>query len=146
MSKLQKITLFLLRVSLGWIFFYAGLTKIIDPKWSAGGFLANAGTFPSFYAWLARPEMLPIVNFLNEWGLLLIGISLIFGIFVRFSSFFGAVIMILYYFAHLKFPYPDPNSLLVDSHIIYALVLLYLASVRAGKVWGLDGYFRRRLG
>jgi len=146
MSKLQKITLFSLRVSIGWLFFYAGLTKLIDPKWSAAGFLSNAGTFPAFYSWLTRPDILPVVNFLNEWGLLLLGASLILGIFVRFSSFFGALLMILYYFAHLKFPYPDANSFIVDNHIIYAFLLLYFFAVRAGKVWGLDGFFRRRLG
>jgi thiosulfate dehydrogenase [quinone] large subunit len=146
MSKLQKITLFLSRVSLGWIFFYAGLTKLIDPKWSAGGFLSAAGTFPAFFRWLAGPDILPVVNFLNEWGLILLGVSLILGIFVRFSSFFGAILMVLYYFAHLKFPHPDPNSFIVDDHIIYAFLLLYFLAVRAGKVWGLDGFFRRRLG
>lgn len=146
MSRLQKITLFLLRVSLGWLFFYAGLTKLIDPKWSAAGFLGSAGTFPSFFQLLTKPDILPVVNFLNEWGLLLLGVSLILGIFVRFSSFLGAILMILYYFAHLKFPYPDANSFIVDDHIIYALVLLYFVAVRAGKTWGLDGFFRRRLG
>lgn len=146
MSKLQKISIFLLRVSLGWLFFYAGLTKIIDPKWSAAGFLNNAGTFPDFYHWLTGPSILPIVNFLNEWGLLLLGASLILGIFVRLSSFFGALLMILYYFAHLKFPYPDANSFIIDDHIIYTFVLMYFFATRAGKTWGLDGFFRRRLG
>jgi thiosulfate dehydrogenase [quinone] large subunit len=146
MSKLQKITLFLLRVSLGWIFFYTGLTKVITPGWSAGGFLSNAGTFPAFFHWLTRPDILPAVNFLNEWGLLLLGVSLILGIFVRFSSFFGAILMVLYYLAQLKFPYPNASSFIVDEHIIYIFLLLYFLAVRAGKVWGLDGFFRRRLG
>jgi thiosulfate dehydrogenase [quinone] large subunit len=122
MSKLQKVSVFLLRVSLGWLFFYAGLTKLTDPKWSAAGFLNNAGTFPTFYHWLAGPSILPVVNFLNEWGPLFLGVSLILGIFIRASSFFGAALMILYYFAHLKFPYPDANSFIIDGHIIYALV------------------------
>lgn len=146
MSKLQKISLFLLRASLGWLFFYAGLTKLINPNWSAAGFLSGASTFPGFFHWLARPEILPVINILNEWGLALLGVSLILGIFVRFSSFFGAILMILYYLAQLKFPYPNANSFIVDEHIIYALVLLYFIAVRAGKTWGLDGFFRRRLG
>jgi len=82
--------------------------------------------------------MLPITNFANEWGLTLLGISLILGIGVRFSGVLGAALMILYYFPILDFPYPNPHSYLVDEHIIYAVSLLYLAAVRAGRVMGLE--------
>ena len=47
--------------------------------------------------------------------------------------------MILYYLPILDFPYPNPHAYLVDEHIIYILVLVVLASVRAGRIWGLDG-------
>ena len=35
--------LFALRMMMGWVFFYAGIVKVIDPNWSARGFLVNAG-------------------------------------------------------------------------------------------------------
>lgn len=146
MSRFQKISLVLLRVSLGWLFLYAGLTKIINPKWSARGLLSGASTFPEFFHWLGRPDILPIINFMNEWGLALLGVSLIIGFLVRPAAFLGAILMALYYFAQLKFPYPNANSYIVDEHIIYIFVLLYFVAIRAGKTWGLDGYFRRRLG
>jgi len=146
MSKLQKASLFLLRVSLGWLFFYAGLTKLIDPKWSAASTIAGAKVFLPFYHWLLTPGVLPIVNLLNEWGLLLLGVSLILGIFVRPAALLGALLMVLYYFAQGTFPYPDAYSYLVDEHVIYTFVLIYFFAIRAGKTWGLDGFFRRRLG
>jgi thiosulfate dehydrogenase [quinone] large subunit len=146
MNRFQKISLVLLRISIGWLFFYAGITKIINPAWSAEGLLKNATLFRGFYLWLARPEVLPTVNFLNEWGLLLLGVSLILGFLVRPSAILGAALMTLYYLAQLDFPYPNPHSYIVDEHIIYALLLLYFAAIRAGKTFGLDGYFRRRLG
>ena len=59
------------------------------------------------------------------------------GIFVRFSSLLGAALMLLYYFPVLEFPYVA-HSWLVDEHIIYALILLFFAAGRAGRVWGLD--------
>ena len=31
MTQSQKVTLFLLRVSMGWMMLYAGVTKILDP-------------------------------------------------------------------------------------------------------------------
>jgi len=139
MTKFQKASLFLLRISLGWVVLYAGITKILDPNWSAAGYLNNAKTFTELYQWFASPNLLPIVNFVNEWGLTLIGISLILGVFVRLSSIFGIAIMLLYYFPVLEFPYiPGAHALIVDEHIIYALVFLVLASLRAGRVWGVE--------
>ncbi len=138
--NLQKVSLFLLRVAMGWMMLYAGITKIIDPKWSAAGYLKGAKVFSGFFDWFLQPGVLPITNFINEWGLTLLGISLILGIGVRLSSILGAVLMMLYYFPILDFPYPNPHSYLVDEHIIYALVLLAFAGLRAGRVWGLENW------
>ena len=138
MEQVQKISLFFLRVSLGWMFLYAGITKILNPEWSAAGYLKGAKTFAGFYQWLTQPEILPIVNFINEWGLTLLGASLILGIFVRLSGVLGAALMAMYYFPILQFPYPNAHSYIVDEHIIYAAVLLFLAVIKAGRVWGLE--------
>ena len=73
-------------------------------------------------------------------GLTLVGISLILGLFVRLGSIFGAALMVLYYFPILNFPYPNPYTFLIDDHIIYALVMILLATLRAGRVWGLENW------
>ncbi len=135
MSQSSKIWLFTTRVVMGWLMFYAGITKVIDPTWSAEGYLKSAKTFAAFYAWLASPAMLPITNFVNEWGLTLLGVSLIFGSVVRLSSVLGAVLMVLYYFPVLEFPYVA-HGFLVDEHIIYAAILMYFYAARAGRIWG----------
>lgn len=145
MTKYQKITLLFLRITTGWLMFYAGLTKILNPDWSAIGYLANAQTFKGFYIWLTQPTILPIINFINEWALLLLGISLILGIFVRVSSILGAVLMLLYYFPALTFPYIKPHSFIVDEHIIYVAVLLLLSVFSAGKVWGMDSWIAKKI-
>lgn len=138
LSHGQKLFLFLLRVSLGWLLFWAGITKVLNPSWSAGGYLNGAKTFSGFYHWLASPGILPLINFLNAWGLTLIGACLVLGLFVRLSSIFGALLMLLYYLPILDFPYPDKNSFLVDQHIIFAIAMFFFAAVRAGRIWGLD--------
>ncbi|MBP9822112.1 MAG: DoxX family membrane protein [Candidatus Pacebacteria bacterium] len=138
MTQLQKVSLFLLRVSLGWVFFWAGITKVVNPAWSAGGFLQGAKTFPSLFHWFASPGMLPITNFVNEWGLLLLGVSLILGVFVRKFAPFGILLMILYYLPVLQFPYPNVNSFIVDEHIIYIISLITLYAFNAGHFWGLE--------
>lgn len=143
MNKLRDGSLLLLRLGLGWLFFYAGITKILDPAWSAEGYLKGAKTFTGFYHWLASPSILPVTNFLNEWALALIGAALILGIFVRVASIAGAALMLAYYFPILNFPYPNPHSYIVDEHIIYALALLVLVKLKAGRTWGLERLRRK---
>lgn len=138
MSSFAKFSLFLLRIATGWLMFYAGITKVLDPSWSAAGYLEGAKTFPGFYQWLLAPNILPVIDFTNEWGLTFLGISLILGIGVRLSSLLGAALMLLYYFPVLDYPYPNPHSYIVDEHVVYALILLFFAAIRAGRIGGLE--------
>lgn len=140
---LQRISLFLLRVSLGWLFFYAGITKVLDASWSAAGYLSGAKTFPLFFQFLGQPSILPITDFLNEWGLTLIGASLILGIFARAGSLFGILLMALYYVPILQFPYPNEHAYIIDEHVVYAIGLLVIYAFDAGRLWGLGRFFSR---
>ncbi len=139
MTQSQKISLFFLRLSFGWLFFYAGITKILNPNFSAAGYLNGAKTFSGFYQWLASPANIGWINFVNEWGLTLLGVSLILGIGVRLSSVLGAFLMLLYYFPVLTFPTVG-HGYIVDEHIIYGFALLFLAATRAGRIWGLENW------
>jgi len=130
--------LFLLRLGLGVMFFYAGLSKLLNPTWSAAGYLNNAQTLSGLYKWFASPSVLPVINVINEWGLLLLGISLILGLFVRLSTVFGSVLMLLYYIPILHFPYVGKTAFLIDDHVIFILALLTLNAFRAGRVYGLE--------
>lgn len=134
----KKITLVAMRVTLGWLYFYAGITKVLDPSWTSAGYLAGAKTFAGFYTWLAQPGIMPVIDFTNKWGLTLLGISLILGLGVRLSSVLGALLMALYYLPILDFPYPNAHAFIVDEHIVYITVLLFLSAKGAGRFWGLD--------
>jgi thiosulfate dehydrogenase [quinone] large subunit len=139
LSKSQKTAVAVLRILLGWLFFYAGITKILDASWTATGFLESAKTFSGFYSFLAHPLLIGLVNVANEWGLMLIGLALIFGFWLRIASLLGAIMMLLYYFAANSLPLV-PNGFLVDQHIIYAAALLVLRYLNAGLYFGLDGW------
>ncbi len=115
--------LFISRLSLGWLMLYAGWTKIINETWTAGPYLLAAKTLPGLFAFFASPDILPYINFANKWGLFLLGISLITGVWVRASAPLGAVLMLLYYLPVLAFPYAG-HGFLVDEHVIYGLLLL----------------------
>ncbi len=126
-----------LRLVMGWTFFYAGITKVLDPSWSAGGFLLHAvpdgnplggvwATMAGDWLWLIDP--------LNAWGLTLVGVALLLGVAVRWSALWGAVMMGFYWTASL----PLEHGIVIDDHVVYALLLFGLGAFGAGRVLGLD--------
>jgi len=133
-----KNSVLALRVALGWLFFYAGVTKIINPDWSAAGYLKSAKTLPDLFAWFALPSNIGWVNFLNEWGLTLVGIALILGIFTKWASLGGILLMVLYYLPILEFPIVGGHSFIIDEHIIYIIAFIIIIASNAGKYYGLD--------
>lgn len=134
-----------LRLLLGWVFLYAGITKIFDETWTAAPYLENATTFPQLFAWLASPDVIGIVNILNEWGLALIGLALILGFANKLATGAGIFLMILYYLPVLDFPYVGGHSFLVDEHIIY-IVILYFTRLSGGKAgFAISSVFSRSI-
>ena len=138
MSKPQRISLFILRIVTGWFYFYAGITKVLNPKFSAAGYIKGSTRFVDLYQWFLSPQVLPVIDFMVKWGLTFLGLSLIFGLFVRLSSYLGMLLMFLFYLPVLNFPLVGAHSYIVDEHIIYIFGLFALASFRAGHVWGLE--------
>lgn len=141
MQGISTKWLFLTRLAMGWLMFYAGITKVLNPEWTAAGYGASAKTFSGFYEWIVSPANVGWIDFVNQWGLTLLGISLILGIGVRLSSTLGAILMMFYYFPILEFPMVGEHSYIVDDHIIYALVLAFFAAVKAGRYYGLEVWF-----
>src|SRR5215831_11781824 len=60
---------------------------------------------------------------------------------VRVSAAFGVVLMVIYRFAHMNWPFiENTNNFIVDYHLVYAGVLVTLIVTRAGHVFGLDAW------
>jgi thiosulfate dehydrogenase [quinone] large subunit len=130
---------------MAWTFLYAASHQgIFAPDWSVAGFLSRTKTFHDIFAVFTTPNLAPIVTFLVSWGHLLIGLSLLVGLMVRVSAAFGIMLMLLYWLAHMDFPYiENTNNFIVDYHIVYASILGYLIYKHAGYVWGLDRLISR---
>ncbi len=143
MGKHEKLILTILRMIIGWLFLYAGLTKLGNPEWTAAGFLKGAKTFPALYHWLGSEANIGWVDFLNQWGLTFVGAGMITGFLTRIAALGGVLIMALYYLPRLDFPYLE-NAFLVDQHVIYALVFALMFATRAGQYWGLDKYLKTK--
>lgn len=138
-ANTEQVLIFFFRLCMGWTFLWAGIHHFGDAKFVVG-FLSNVKTFHDVYAPFTSPAVVPMLTFLVEYGHLLIGLSLISGLLVRVSAPFAIMLMLLYWTAHMDFPFiENVNNYLVDYHIVYAGVLVYLIVKRAGHVFGLDG-------
>jgi thiosulfate dehydrogenase (quinone) large subunit len=136
----ERFLVLFFRLTIGWTFLYAAIHHFGDDKFVVG-FLSNTKTFHAVYAPFTHPAIAPVLTFLVEYGHLLIGLSLISGLLVRVSAPFAIMLMLLYWTAHMDYPYVEnANNYLIDFHIIYAGVLVYLIARRAGHVFGLDGW------
>ena len=132
---------FVFRMLMAWTFLYAASHQVFNPKFSAAKFLSDTKTFHDVYANLATPSLDPILTFLVSYGHLLIGLSLLVGLMVRISASFGVALLLMYWTAHMDWPFiENRNNFIVDYHIVYATVCIYLVVYRAGHVWGLDGW------
>ena len=112
-SEFRQLPMALLRIAIGWHFLYEGIVKLQMGDWSASGYLSGAvGPVADTYHSLASNAILmPWVNFLNIWGLILIGTCLMLGLSTRFAAFCGMTLLALYYVAyHLSSP-PLPGPL-----------------------------------
>ncbi|MDY7082676.1 MAG: DoxX family membrane protein [Halobacteria archaeon] len=133
-----------LRLVMGWTMFQAGIVKILDPDWTARGFLMGVpegNPFPGVWASMAGN---PLVDMLVMWGLTLTGIGLLLGAFVRWNAFWSAVMMMFFWAASLQgglmAGLPLAHGWVVDDHLVYALLLFGLGAFGSGRILGLDSY------
>lgn len=140
-SPIEKGLIFYFRMTMAWTFLYAASHQVFVPDFSVVGFLQHTKTFHDVFVVFTTPSMAPITTFMVEYGHLLIGLSLLFGLMVRVSAILGAVLMLIYWFAHMDWPFiENTNNFIVDYHLVYMGVLVYLVVKHAGHVWGLDGW------
>lgn len=133
------------RLLMGWVFLYAGLSQVLSHDFSTSQFLSHTKTFHALYEPLTSPVIAPYLTFAVSWGHLLIGLSLVSGLLVRVSGPFGVALMLTYWTAHMDFPYIESQvNLLIDYHIVYALLIAWLVVANAGHAFGLDGWVARK--
>ncbi len=143
-NGLKKLTITIIRVAIGWHFLYEGISKLFIENWSSQSYLANAtGPFSGFYHWLASGESLVgVIDFLNVYGLILMGLALFIGIFIRIASGAGILLLVLYYFAYPPFGTSlfgttEGHFYIVNRNFIEAFLLIwFVVSKQLG--YGID--------
>ncbi len=137
--------LLILRLVIGWHFLYEGLAKLLTPDWTTAPYLLlSRGLFAGFFHSLAAsPETIRVVDFLNIWGLILIGLALILGVMTRLASRSGVVLLALYYLSQMPLIRPDfrlpveGHYLIVNKNLVELFALLIFCFLPPGSLWGL---------
>ena len=151
-SKLQLYSLFTLRMFIGWYFLYEGLAKALTPNWSAYGYLIDSkGIFGPLFVQLAEnPAMLSVVNFINVWGLTLVGLALILGLFTKIGYIGAILFLLLFYLSHPPLLYaeyilPTEGSYLwIDKNLIMLVAIVVLMLFPTSKIIGFDSLLFRK--
>ena len=144
--KWQQGTLVALRIVIGWHILYEGIHKLLHPEWSALAFLDNARwIFSGIADWIiSNPAVLNTVDTLNTWGLILIGLGLVMGLFTRIASLAGFALLLLYYLFNPPFigmevaGSIEGNYLMINKTLIEAICLLYISFTPLARHFGLD--------
>lgn len=145
-SNLQLTVLVALRMLIGWHLFYEGLTKLLNPYWTSAGYLSEAQWWfqNMFLNLAANPSALAVVDFLNAWGLVFIGLGLMFGCLTRAATIAGIVLLALYFIAappFVGYAYSMPaegSYLIVNKVLIELAALVVLLAFPTGRLIGLD--------
>jgi uncharacterized membrane protein YphA (DoxX/SURF4 family) len=151
-NRFIPVFLTLIRILIGWQFLYEGLIKIFNPAWTARPFLEGSRwIFGDLFRWLISGDTgMWLVDAANAYGLTLIGLALILGIFTRLAAWGGVALLMMYYIAYPPFggfSYGSPSEgsyLIVNKNMIELFVLVMLALTDSGKFYGLDGLRKRK--
>ena len=156
LSRRALVAITVLRVVVGWHFLYEGVAKLTSPSWSAAGYLKQArGPFANLFKWLAsQPNLLANADLVTMWGLTLVGVFQILGLFTRLASFAGIGFILLFYLCNpplVGYFYSIPTEgsyLIVNKNLVELCALVVILVTGSGRFAGLDrllhGVFVRR--
>ena len=151
-TKLKLWVLVLLRMAIGWHFLYEGIAKMLNPYWTSAAFLLESkGPLSGlFHSAAVDPTVLKVIDFVNVWGLIAIGLGLMAGFLTRTAGLAGMVLLALYYICNpplIGFSYSAPQEgsyLFVTKNVVEFFALWVLILFPTGKIIGLDGLLFRK--
>lgn len=150
-NKVTPWLLTVIRITIGWHFLYEGVAKIVSGTWSSAPYLAGSRWIfaPVFNSMADSVAITSVVDFLNIWGMILVGLGLIFGLLTRYASIGGAVMVLFYFVAYPPIPgytvgVPVEGSYLwINKTLIEFFVLVAFSFMTSGYHFGLDRLIER---
>jgi thiosulfate dehydrogenase [quinone] large subunit len=154
LSRGQQVTLVVLRTLVGWHFLYEGFVKLWAPAWSRAGlplapfssaaYLKGAsGPLAGLFQGLAVSPALPFIDRAVVIMLVLVGLSLLLGLFCRVGAFGALALLILFYLpaiptAGVHQPGTEGAYLIVNKNLIEAAAVAVILIFRTERIAGLD--------
>ena len=152
-NKLVPTFLTILRIVIGWHFLYEGVVKLMNPAWTARPFLEGSRwIFGDLFRWMISGNTgMWIIDTLNAYGLTIIGISLILGVFTRVALWGGVGLLLMYYIAYPPFggfSYGAPTEgsyLIVNKNLVELFAMVLLVFTESGQFFGLDMLRKKKI-
>jgi thiosulfate dehydrogenase [quinone] large subunit len=146
LTRPAMVAITILRVVVGWHFLYEGLAKLTAPSWSAVGYMkVSRGPFSALFHWIAsQPQLLDKANLITMYGLTLVGVLLILGLFTRLAAIGGIGFVLLFYLCNPPFVgyfYSIPTEgsyLIVNKNLVEVCALAVIVLTRSGLFAGVD--------
>ena len=154
LSAGQQTALVVLRTLIGWHFLYEGYYKIVLPAWSAAGaplqpwssaayLKAASGPLARLFQWMLDRGWAGWMDTTVKISLLLIGLSLILGLFTRVGCWAALFFLTLFYLLSLPLTgTPQAGSegtyLIVNKTLIEAAAVCVVLVFPTGAIAGLD--------
>ena len=150
-NKIVPFFFTLLRIAIGWHFLYEGIAKIVAGDWSSAPYLAGSKWIfsPVFNSMAESAAVISVVDLVNIWGMILIGLGLIFGLLTRWASLAGAIMLLFYFVAYPPVPgymvgVPVEGSYLwVNKTLIEFFVLVVFSFIPSQFHFSLDRLISR---
>jgi thiosulfate dehydrogenase [quinone] large subunit len=160
-TRAQSTTLIVLRTLIGWHFLYEAYFKIMSPAWSrssgapltpwtSAGYLQGAsGPLGGIFHRLVNAGWTVWLDRGVKIALLVIGLSLILGLFTRVGLWLALAMLALFYLLYIPtLGVPQPNNegtyLIVNKTLIEAAAVAVLLMFDTGRIAGLDLFLKRR--
>ena len=159
MSRMQQLTLVLLRTLIGWHFLYEGYFKLLHPAWgrdgaplerfTSAGYLRNVpGPLHDVFGVFADPAWAPWIDNGIAIALLVAGLLLILGLFTQLGCAIAFTLLLLFYVSAIPLegtpqPRMEGTYLIVNKNLIEAAAVGVLLAFRTGRIAGLDTLRRR---
>lgn len=153
-SRWHGLALVVLRTLIGWHFLYEGYYKLALPAWSpagtplpawsAAGYLrGSTGPFAPLFQALSDSSLAPWIDFAIPIALVLIGLSLVLGLFTRAGCAGAVALLALFYLAAIPLdgvprPGAEGTYLLVNKTLIELGAAVVLLTSHTGAIAGLD--------
>ena len=153
-ARWQGIALVVLRTLIGWHFLYEGYYKLALPAWSpagaplgawsAGGYLrASSGPFAPLFHALAGSSVAGWIDVAIPVALVLVGLSLVLGLFTTRGCQGAALLLALFYLAAIPLNgVPQAGAegtyLIVNKTLVELAAVVVVLTSRTDTMAGLD--------